>query len=493
LQNLISSGLLETASRRDPAQAAYLGEWVTAIQLDKESGPLYQMPPVVSDYARMEMTPAQKFERRRRTAVYYAGWLRNFEETQSDATPYLRQFRYSSLTWQEAIGEWLSQLDELDKNDQAASILPTNLELAPLINTAEADYQNQADFRLYAKLEFARLYFDAFWWWGCYCDFPFCNQLLKKWRETRTKLEDQQWLQHMARFHDAYPTGYEKRGHGDWTAVEEALTALRQIGGIDDEQFAAQRQHLHAITNIFLAESRRFRDVTDPTAERYYLEALAMLQASAIHDDEDAWNVPWVLWHLGDLYLEQGRYDEALEQVASSRQLAVAGGDGLCEQDNEILANAYRVAADVCWQRGEVTQAFQNYKWALFYSFMLTGCPILPNFYTATFYGEMMSRTLDRLHALWLDQQQFVALTAVRNLHEFWRPFWVANQDVETAMPHDDPFADTRSDQLRAYLFPPSPTEEDMKDPARSAAYADRVCQFGQHMIPAIQSEADTP
>src|SRR5205823_4230700 len=102
-----------------------------------------------------------------------------------------------------------------------------------------------------ARLRFARLFFDAFWWWGCYREFPAIRELLADWRETQP---DVGWTAHLVGFVDAYPTGYVKDDDpARWEQVERSLRLVRAATGLagrpdseDDEQ-----AHVRGLMELF--------------------------------------------------------------------------------------------------------------------------------------------------------------------------------------------------------------------------------------------------
>ena len=59
-----------------------------------------------------------------------------------------------------------------------------------------------------ARLKFVRIFLDAFWWWGCYVDFPFCRDLLADWSD--------------------FIAEFGSRGPNEWDMIAEAWeTATR--------------------------------------------------------------------------------------------------------------------------------------------------------------------------------------------------------------------------------------------------------------------------
>ena len=86
--------------------------------------------------------------------------LLSAEEPELDkgARPYEGWYRYEKPEWQATLREWLYHQRE----------------------AAQTEHEKER-----ARLQFARIFLDAFWWWGCYIDFPFCRDLIADWERER--------------------------------------------------------------------------------------------------------------------------------------------------------------------------------------------------------------------------------------------------------------------------------------------------------------------
>lgn len=414
----------------------------------------YRIHRAIAEYARMQLPGATAEELHTRAVAYFSEWLQNYENEQRDAASYLRWYRYENPEWQETMAEWLYHLAHTPDRAEAGRAL-------------------------------AQAYLDAFWWWGCYTDYPFCRQLLTQWAQTQTAPEDQEWLRWLRQFHESYPPASERSvKRGDWGRVEEALLGLRRLGKLDGDVLSLPDQgqrHLRAITDLFLAESFRFRQVNDPRAEQYYQEALRLFSES--EDDDDAWNRPWTLFHLGDLYRERGQLDAARQKSQESLALAQAPDIDPTEFDCEIIANDYRLSGDVCWQQGNSGEAFQNYAWAVFYAYAFHAIPKSPpDFYTVAFYAEITERTLTRLQELWQAGEQAEARKQADYLREFWTPYWKRVGEPPAPAAIETLLAENRPGELAAALFPAAPKAEDSDDP--NALYVSRVKDIFNEMQP---------
>jgi len=465
LDNLVDVGLLEFISEPDEGEAP--GGSAAADQEDRmeeeedEAPEYYQLPRTVVDYAQTQLTAEQLEHYHHKAAHYFASLLRDYEEERTgDATSYQRMYSYEKPAWQRVKAAWLY-------------------------------HQSQTSDRTEANVTMAKVYFDAFWWWRCYNkEFPFCDQLLKEWRETQTNDADRKWLAQLTKFQEAYPTGYEKQGKGDWHAVEAALLEIRRLGGMDWKPNAllpltsgscdktAGRLHIRAITNFFLAESYRYRSVGDPRAEEFYCESVTILKKH-LDPKDDEWNLPWAYWHLADLALERSQGEKALEMVAESLRLVRETSEEIFDEarDNEVISNDYRVRGDVHWQQRELELAFQNYALAVFYAYLFQCLPKCPDFYTADFYAEMTTRTRNRLAELWADGQKDAALQFCACLREFWEPYWTLQESSSTKGDYQALLEAGELVKLELVLFPPRPAEHDMHKDSKYAHQVRKVTE----------------
>lgn len=418
--------------------------------LEQLPGERFMISRSVADYARSKLGAAERERLHIKAAEYFLTSMRQYEEARfGDATPYQRRYAYEHPDWQ-------------------AFKAPGTYHLAELHD------------RTGANLIYAEVYFDTFWWWRCYNEnFPFNDLLLDLWRESVRSPEDQNWLGQVEKFHRSYPTGYIDRGNGDWGAVEASLLAIRELGQMEGNVFELdpRQRHVRAITNMFLAESYRFRSLEDRRADRYYQESLAIFaRGEGEREREDSWNLPWALWHLSDLSLERGQYNEARNQAQKAREIVHGSSPNKCERDNEIVANTFRVDADSYWQEGNYDCALQNYTRGLFYAYIFNACPMqLPDFYTADFYREMVSRIVQRIISLVDQGEEGTALTWIAHMNDFWKPYWELAGFPPPAHSLVDLLRKEMRTELAVYIAPPGPTFQDMTNP--KTGYAGKVHQ----------------
>src|SRR5215217_33768 len=227
----------------------------------------YALQQTVADYARFKLPHKDAKKLHRKAVAYYQDWLANYDDRE-DVTSYQRWYRYEDPEWLDMKGGWLYHL---------------------------AYVEDRATARLY----FAQLYFDVFWWWSCYLDYPVCDRLLSDWERTqvlseddeewlrllrafhdsylteyerlikdweRTQVlseDDEEWLRLLREFHDSHPIEYKKKGEGDWGRVEEALLGVRRLVGLEkQEPEADEGPHLQASTGTSLVHARHYWHVT---------------------------------------------------------------------------------------------------------------------------------------------------------------------------------------------------------------------------------------
>jgi hypothetical protein len=359
----------------------------------------------------------------RRAAAYYYDLLQEEEpELDARAAPYDAWYRYETPEWQAKLREWLYHLHE----------------------GANTDNEKQR-----ARMQFARIFLDAFWWWGCYMEFPFCGDLLTDWEHVNA--DNSAWVADLRRFLASYPTGWRKEA-STWADVEAALIAIRRECGIDSDAGSLRGQdarHTRALVDNFLAHACRYRDVRDDAqrrrlyerAVRYYDESTQLLER-----DDDVWELAWTLFETAELHADYAEPATAREVWLKARAAA------LDVDDREVSANLHRLRADLRWQAGDVAEAFAAHTRAVLHAYLFQ-CMTpshRPDAYTVAFYEEQVERTADRLREL--DAAALAA--AVETLRE---PF-------ETDATADDVAAALAGDprSLAGTLFPAPPRADEL-------------------------------
>ena len=224
-----------------------------------------------------------------RAAEYYFDKLEEEEGLHPGGT-YGQWYRYERAEWQANKQDWLYHSGQL----------PERRELT--------------------RARFVLVFLEAFWWWGCYEKFDFNQRLLEDWDRITgiwsssgdTLKQDQQlgealgpcWTptRSVTRRHRPHPGtacgrscySYEDCGLADGSALPRKPEERKQLA------------RARAMIKVFLAHTRRFKDPTDATADRYYGQALRTFERL-----DDQWVVSWLRFETADLALERGQDQEA--------------------------------------------------------------------------------------------------------------------------------------------------------------------------------------
>jgi hypothetical protein len=416
----------------------------------------YALQPAIADYARAQLGDEEALTFHQRALDHVNEKLREYEAGLRDVASYQRQYRYEQTAWQSLEEEFLYQVSHAD----AAS----------------------------ADLAFARAYLDGFFWWGCYIDSPYCERRLRQWREHPASAKSLEWIEAFSTFHDSYPTGYEKHGRGDWHAVERALRRIRELANLNGELETiegVQQRHVRAMTDLFLAHASRYIDPTASDADSNYAEARALCE----ENEDDEWIVPWIVYELGDLGLERG--DRATARKNAHDALDTARESDEDERDYELIANCFRLLADVAWPTSP-QEALENYALAVFYAYRFQGFPEPPDFYTREFYREMTERTAMRLEELWHDGREREATDWCTYLHDFWSDFWKLAGVPSLSSAFEHALKGHARDELKQVLFPPEADEKNFGD----EAWGERASSLIEQMsakVAALESGQPAP
>jgi hypothetical protein len=312
--------------------------------------------------------------------------------------------------------------------------------------------------RLEARLQFAGVFLDALWWWGCYVEFSFCRRLLEDWERVATQPADRAVREALTTVLGNYPIGYRKPAGRHWDEVRRALVRLRDEGCELPKDRAnlrtGQQRHVAALINVFLAHARRYQDPADRKADRYYEDATALFRQT-----KDPWNEGWMAFETADLHIDRQEPDEALRLCAeaASIQLTLTSlGD---TPDEELTANVHRAQADAHWLRRDWPAAFEGYGRAVLHAYLFQGIPHPPDVYTQRFYQEMLERTTGRLMELWhRDHHEDAAAMAdrVRSASQL-RP----EATSKPAPAIEELLDQQKADELARALFPSPPLDSE--------------------------------
>lgn len=353
-------------------------------------------------------------------------------------------FRYEDTRWQTMVREWLYHVAHLDD-----------------------------DARLSSQLGLARLFLDAFRWWGKYIPFDFCDQLLMDWAEmAKSRAEAKEgnagtmdggkgdWGESLRVLNTRYPKGWRKQDAptADWRAVRDAVLSLRDRLAEIEPNLAIEPGRLHhirALLDNFAATAIGYLDPHDPRVVELLDDAQEQFAAN-----NDEWNVAWTAFHQADAALERGDGDAAIAVVDTKVDAPSRLGD------SELAANFHRVHADAAWARGDHGRSLDCYARAALHAYkfqIASGDPEIPptDEYTQTFLTEMHERTAERLAELRAAGERQAAHAACSRIRRFFGPYWdvagVGGPPELHAL-----FDAGHVDQVVRHLFPPPPAPSDL-------------------------------
>lgn len=338
-----------------------------------------------------------------------------FSLKKNAASDYGRWYRYELPEWQTAKDNWLYYLGHAGEESTAL-------------------------------LAFLRAYFDAYWWWGCYVDFDFCDQLVKEWQYRETTEHSRQVLALVKKFQESCPKEtQDRRSEICWLKVEAALLQLRKLAGLDGDPsqwMDEEQRHVRGITDIFLAEVCRFGRSDHEQAAKWYQEASELFEK-----DNDRWDMAWLLHHFADMNYERGTTDAALKQLQQSLEL------GASEQDPEVVAQAYRVRGDIFLSSGDMKQAARSFQRALFHAYRFQAEPSSPDPYTVEFYSQMVGHVMEKLKTLYMENKAKAIELSVA-MHSFWLPYWKQSEASSVTPDIARMWGEGRMEELKACIFP---------------------------------------
>jgi hypothetical protein len=335
---------------------------------------LYSVHSFIREPLEANLAPGQRRLLHGRAARYYYALLTADEpELEKSARPYDAWYRYEKPEWQGQLREWLY-------HNRAAA------------GTEKAKER--------ARLQFARVFLDAFWWWGCYLPFSFCPDLIADWRRARG--DDAEWVEDLQLLLGAYPMGYEKHGAGRWEDVRAALLGVRASCGLEgaaEQLKSLEARHTRGLLENFLAHSLRYRaSSSDAEKTKSYEQALVHYERAAdlFEKGKETWELAWTLFETAELHADNDRLQQARESWRRAVALAVD------EDDWELKANLHRLAADIRWQDGAHASAFDAHGRAILHAYLFQSkTPSRrPDAYTITFYWEQNKRVFERLQAI---------------------------------------------------------------------------------------------
>jgi hypothetical protein len=401
---------------------------------------------------------------------YYGKIIQGYDE-QDDAIEFVSLHLYEDPHWQTVVAEWLYHSLFLEPEE--------------------------------AQLQFARIYIQAFQWWGFYLKFPFCDRLLTQWEATQVESEDQYpvigWLR---RFHSIYPLGspQEKIGASGWQEVQQLIDKIidkfklaEYVSGNADpgKLSSAQRQLLVNLLELYAACFRFERPNPDfERAETIYKRIVPLSASLAESEEDNEFNRSYGLAYLAEMYMEQGHYDKALDAtIDSMRKL---GENDLIyplnsDADYEVISLCRRIAGEVALIRGEFDTAAKNFLDASVFAYVynFSQVPIPPDPYTSRWNEDMNHDISAALIKAWQSTHDDEVIRLVQHLYSFYEQFMPNPVIFEIRPSLDQDKPNVLASKL--FLQPVHSDNYDPKDPGYQRNLEDNY-SFASRLLDANQA-----
>lgn len=345
------------------------------------------------------------------------------------------------------------------------------------------------------RLEIARLFLDAFWWWGSYVPFPFCEELLADWVSatsdgSQESKEDREWGRALRAVYRDFPKGnrLERATRPQLVSVRRHLRQLWDRGALGSQQDNAEARHVRGIVDVFMADILRSLNPADPHVDE------ALDDAAALLAEDDEYFVAWIDFQRDDLLLQRSQWQEAmsLAREAAKRHAKF--------DDHELTANFHRVHADALWARGHRAQALDGYARAVLHAYASqVDNNVDP--YTIAFQREMIDRSMERMAALYAtadgsDETRAVLHAGCARIRSFFGAYWQGVGEDETLDVTADverALAEGMSMEAACLLFPALAPEVDT-DLTRVGTEWELICHDVLHeMLHELEALPGTP
>jgi hypothetical protein len=262
------------------------------------------------------------------------------------------------------------------------------------------------------RLEIARIFLDGFWLWGCYVQFPFCEEILADWMSVTSDVDDLKWGQALQDVYDFYPKEgrLAEAPRAQWVKVRRSLRYLWDQGGLAEDR--TETRHVRAVLDVLLADALRSINPGDAHVDEVLDDAVEHLAG------EDGYIVAWIGFTRADLALLRGLTEEAMTLARQAAQ------DHVALDDHELIANLHRVCADAHWARGEHGMALDGHARAVAHAYRAQ-VQNVPDAYTIAFQQEMVDRSTERMTALHANGGDYVLGSACERIRAFFGPYWL--------------------------------------------------------------------
>jgi hypothetical protein len=308
------------------------------------------------------MDPDRVSELHDRAAKYY---FQRLVDEDAPGGGYGEWYRYEKPEWQQLKSEWLYHV------------------------AFDSDGRDQV------RLHFARVFIDAFWWWGCYMPFQFCNTILQDLKDVIVGDQDLLLADSLTTVLECYPTGWRKPPGPHWMDVRVALLNVLDVCGLQHEALRTQpeQRHVAGLCSVFLAHCWRYEDLASSMVDTNYDQAKAMFEA-----DDDWWDLGFIAVERADVAIDRGDPDGARVYANEAAMLAMRIVEQEGAPDEELITNIERVRADAHWSQCEYRLAVDRYCSAITHAYLFQNHRARgPDAYSREFYDEQLQRLAGRL------------------------------------------------------------------------------------------------
>ena len=297
-----------------------------------------------------------------------------------------RGFKYELVGWQSRMRDWLYHSGQLPERRQLT------------------------------RARFALVFFEAFYWWGCYQKFDFNHDLVDDWERTVATSHgdevsaelDQELTKELRFLLDKYPSGLVKTPDAPWVDIEDAILRIRELCGVAKgaslPKDPAEREQLSRIKGLlllFAAQALRFQDLADDEIDALLAESVRLYRGVG-----DRWMVAWLYWEHASIVVDRRDRTTALALLADAAGelvgLTVDGEDEIDDEfaldwDYELIAELHRLIGDLELDTGSDADAAVAYGRAAAAAYWVQGQPHPPDAYTQRYFQEVTTALLDRI------------------------------------------------------------------------------------------------
>jgi NB-ARC domain/TIR domain len=367
-----------------------------------DSGDCYGIHRTIADWLFTGLDPADAKKVWAKAASFLADRLNEIEEANS-GSDYDRWYRHESPVWQQTMYDLRYYLLKAGDYEKASFIL-------------------------------TKAWIGGFWWWGCFDQFEFCDQLMENWpadldKEGGDLVRDINDLETIKESYPKETEGNRFEKMDSWKKVRESLQGLRARRGLDGDptNFDNDQCDLRGLLSIFLAETYRFGERDYKTATGFYKDAVSMFSRQFAVDMK-LWNLTWAQYHLADC-LHEARESEDADVIGATDANSICSDAIATEKkkkdgDQEVLARLYRLRGEIDVSNGRLDAAAGDFHNAVYHAYRFQvykdlESPSDPDVYTLKYYPKMASSVILRLFDLH-DHDKNHALELALGLGKCW-------------------------------------------------------------------------